>query len=309
MQKLKSITKFVVIIFLALFFLNSCEKEDNRKQEEIEKLQQFLLDNGYTFLEPTGSGIYHVVMAEGYGESPKSADYISISYTSSLVDGTIFQTSNRAIAIANGIEVDDFLYGPARLLLGNIGIIGLQEGLMLMKEGGESRIIVPSELGYGAADYDIIPPYSTLVYDIELHRVISDPVTHEQELLDRYILDNEIDVSPTETGLYFIETQMGIGDEYPEDYSTVSIHYTGYLLDGRVFDTTELGDDAEPAVFSLVPYELVPGFVEGLKMMKKGGEARLIIPWDIAYGKDGSIDGIIPPYTTIVFDIQLIDFN
>jgi FKBP-type peptidyl-prolyl cis-trans isomerase len=84
---------------------------------------------------------------------------------------------------------------------------------------------------------------------------------------------------------------------------TVTIRYTGWLTDGKVFDTTEKGDKA-PATFPL--NRLIKGWQEGLPGMKPGGVRRLKIPAELGYGAKGAGDDI-PPNATIVFEIELIE--
>lgn len=305
MRKRKNLYGGIILLFIGIFVFIACNKEDQRKEEEEIKLQQYLQEKGYSSIEPTSSGLYHVVLAEGTGDAPERSDYIIFEFTGSLIDGTIFDTSDRSLAVLNNILKEDKLYGPLKISMAEMGITGLREGLMLMKEKGFSRFIIPSRLAFGSSDLGIIPPYSTLIYDIELLNVISDPEEHEQNILDQYIEANNISVTPTESGLFYVETKLGEGD-LPADNSEVTLHYKGYLLDGRIFDESETG---EPAIFYLNNPNIIPGLIEGVKKMRKGGEASLIIPWSAAFGAEGSGDGIIPPYTTVIFDIRLLDIK
>lgn len=308
MQNILSSAKTFIIVLLGLYTFSACNKEDSRIEEETVKLQEYLDANGYNSIEPTNSGLYHVVISEGSGESPVRTDYVNINFTASLVDGSVFETSDNALAVARNILRDDKLYGPARFPLETLGILGLREGLMLMKEGGRSKLIIPSNLGFGSTDYGTIPPYSTLIYEVELLDVISDPEVHEQGLLDQFVAENEIVAEPTESGLYYIETEAGTGD-LPENNSVIKIHYTGSLLDGREFDTSRTGTSPSPISFALNSPNIIPGMIEGIKKMREGGKARIIIPWDIGYGPQGSSEGIIPPYSTLVFDVELVEID
>ncbi len=285
--------------------LNGCSYEDEGAEEERIKLQKYLEKMGYSNLEPTNSGLYHIVLEESDGETPELSDYVNIKFTGKLVDGKVFDTSDRDSAVVHGILRDDKIYGPTRFLLVTLGFPGLREGLTLVKEGGKSRIIIPSYLAYGATDYGIIPPYSTLIYDVELLDVISDPVSHEQELLDAFIEQNQITAEPTGSGLYFIEEVQGTGD-IPADNQSVTLHYKGLFLDGRVFDESE---SDKPLVIQMNTSSIIPGFIEGVKMMRQGGKARLIIPWDKGYGSSGSSNGVIPPYSTVIFDIEIVSIQ
>lgn len=131
----------------------------------------------------------------------------------------------------------------------------------------------------------------------------------EQEETDErnaYLQENNITVAPTASGLYYIETQEGEGDYYPQEGDIVQVHYTGKLLNGEVFDSSEGGN---PIQFTLGIGQVIPGWDEGIALMKRGGKATLIIPSDLAYGTSGSSSGSIPPYSTLVFEVELVSIN
>ena len=83
----------------------------------------------------------------------------------------------------------------------------------------------------------------------------------------------------------------------------VAAHYTGYLLDGTKFDSSVERDS--PHNFQLGVGQVIPGWDEGIALLKVGEKARLIIPANLAYGAQGA-GGIIPPNATIVFDVELM---
>jgi len=122
----------------------------------------------------------------------------------------------------------------------------------------------------------------------------------EKPQLEKYISDNKIKAQPTASGLYYIETKKGSGPS-PKETDMVKVHYTGKLLDGTVFDSSE---GREPAEFAL--NQVIPGWTEGLQLMKKGGKATLILPSSIGYGPRGAGQQI-PPYSPLVFDVELLD--
>lgn len=101
----------------------------------------------------------------------------------------------------------------------------------------------------------------------------------------------------TPSGLVFQVITEGEGP-YPTDSDTVSVLYTGRLSDGDTFDTTEQPIDLKVA-------GVVPGFSEGLRMMKPGGRYRIVIPATLAYGKEG-IRGVIPGGAAIDFTVDLL---
>jgi FKBP-type peptidyl-prolyl cis-trans isomerase len=107
-------------------------------------------------------------------------------------------------------------------------------------------------------------------------------------------------VTTTQSGLQLQVLKDGTGAS-PTTSDIVLVHYKGKLEDGTVFDSTE---GKQPVPFPVGG--VIPGFTEGLQMMKKGGTYRLKIPPQLAYGEKGA-GGVIPPNATLDFEIQLID--
>ncbi len=103
----------------------------------------------------------------------------------------------------------------------------------------------------------------------------------------------------TASGLVYLEVVAGTG-EMPTVTDSITVHYHGTLEDGTVFDSSV--DRGEPIGFRLG--QVIPGWQEGLQLMKAGGKAKLTIPGDLAYGPRGQ--GSIPPNATIIFDVELI---
>ena len=107
-------------------------------------------------------------------------------------------------------------------------------------------------------------------------------------------------VKTTESGLQFKSVKPGEGKQ-PGPTSTVTVHYAGALIDGTEFDSS-IGR-GEPISFPL--NRVIPGWTEGLQLMREGEKAQLVIPQDLGYGSSGS-GRTIPPYQTLVFQVELI---
>lgn len=110
-------------------------------------------------------------------------------------------------------------------------------------------------------------------------------------------------VITTPSGLQYLVENEGTGAQ-PSATDEVTVHYTGRLLDGTKFDSSV--DRGEPATFPL--NRVIPGWTEGVQLMKEGGKYRFFIPSDLAYGPQG-VQGAIPPHAVLVFDVELIKVN
>ena len=142
-------------------FIQEAEKENQKLKEEAGAKfkaygEQYLAENAKTdSVKVTKSGLQYEVLNEGTGKSPKATDNVKCHYEGRLIDGTVFDSSYRRGT-------------PATFPLNGV-IAGWTEGLQLMKEGAKYRFHIPYNLAYGANGAgESIPPYSALVFDVEL---------------------------------------------------------------------------------------------------------------------------------------------
>ncbi len=110
-----------------------------------------------------------------------------------------------------------------------------------------------------------------------------------------------VEVKTTASGLQYEVIKEGDGPQ-PTAADQVVVHYTGKLIDGTVFDSSE--ERGTPATFGVS--QVIPGWVEALQLMKAGSTWRLFIPSALAYGPQGA-GGVIGPNQTLVFDVTLIE--
>ncbi len=110
-------------------------------------------------------------------------------------------------------------------------------------------------------------------------------------------------VRVTESGLQIRTITEGTG-ESPAATDKVTVHYTGKLIDGTVFDSSV--ERGEPATFGL--NQVIRGWTEGLQLMKTGEKAELVIPADLGYGPRGA-GSVIPPNATLVFEVELLSIE
>ncbi|MEQ1627380.1 MAG: FKBP-type peptidyl-prolyl cis-trans isomerase [Nitrospira sp.] len=106
----------------------------------------------------------------------------------------------------------------------------------------------------------------------------------------------------TSSGLQYIDQVVGTGDTAKAG-QTVSVHYTGWLTNGKKFDSSV--DRGQPFSFKLGVGQVIKGWDEGVQGMKIGGKRKLTIPSNLGYGARGA-GGLIPPHATLVFDVELL---
>jgi FKBP-type peptidyl-prolyl cis-trans isomerase FklB len=112
-------------------------------------------------------------------------------------------------------------------------------------------------------------------------------------------------ITTTASGLQYEVLKAGEGKTKPTASSTANVTYTGKLMDGTIFDSTD-NHGGKPMEMSLSG--VIRGWTEGIQLMTKGSKYRFYIPSDLAYGDSGA-GGVIPPGATLIFDIELVDFK
>ena len=134
---------------------------------------------------------------------------------------------------------------------------------------------------------------------------IEDLGEYEKVLLKQYISDAKIEIPPMEEGIYYIVQQTGNGPVVAVG-DTVLIHYEGHFLNGNYFDSTRRRNEPFQFVYGQ-QMQVIGGLEKAIGKMHEGDMALVIIPSEQAFGADGSVEGIVPPFTPVVFEIELIN--
>lgn len=231
----------------------------------------------------TESGLQITILNEGTGPKPEPGQFVAVHYTGKLQDGTEFDSSlNRGPFI--------FQIGAGQ------AIAGWDEGIAMLREGGEALLVIPPELAYGeeGVGNGLVPPNATLTFTINLTQLFA-PVTPSEV--------DEANFIETESGLKYYDIEIGAG-EIPAPGSIVNAHYTGWLnIDDSRFDSSL--DRGYPFTFALGKGQVIAGWEQGISNMRVGGKRQLIMPSELAYGDEGYGD-LIPPDATLKFDVELL---
>ena len=262
---------------------------------EAVNLDEIVLESGVALADldftTTDTGLQYAVITEGEGDTPEQGALVSVHYTGQLVDGTVFDSS-----IPRGQPIE-FQLGVGQV------IPGWDEGIGLINKGTEAVLVIPGEIAYGArgAGGGTIPPNATLIFEVELVDFGEGPPTPPEAPTEV----EDADYTTTDSGLKYFDLVEGDGD-IPETGSIVEVHYTGWLEDGTMFDSSITRN--QPFTFPVGVGQVIPGWDEGVLSMPVGTVRQLVIPSDLAYGPTGA-GGVIPPDATLIFEVELISFE
>jgi FKBP-type peptidyl-prolyl cis-trans isomerase FkpA len=129
----------------------------------------------------------------------------------------------------------------------------------------------------------------------------------EREILSQYIKEQKLSIQPTASGMYFLKLKDGNGRKVIQG-DTLLVDYEGRFLDGKFFDSTRKRHDPFQFVYG-TEWQVVKGLEEAIGMMEEGEKALIILPSELAFGEIGSSTGIIPPFTSLVFEVELKKIN
>lgn len=227
------------------------------------------------------SGLVYEVLQPGIGEPPKADEIVQVKFAFWNEEGRLVDCS----------ELDkNYLKYP----LGQAGLEFLNEGAGLLTVGARLRFVVPSKLGFGERGMGpLVPPDSSTVWELELVEIIKPLPVPE------FSLSPSEKLVTTASGLKYEVIKEGEGKS-PVMGQDVTVHYAGWLEDGTCFDNSF--ERAEPATFKLG--RVIPGWNEGLQLMREGDVFKFTIPSELAYGPRGSPPRI-PPNSTLIFYVEL----
>jgi peptidylprolyl isomerase len=226
----------------------------------------------------TASGLAWKVLQPGTGtEHPTPDDLITVNYTGWHTDGTMFDSS-----ILRG--------APSTFALKQL-IPGWVEGLQLMVPGEKRRFWIPDKIAYNGRPNR---PQGTLVFDVELIGITRPPTTPPD------VAAPPADAVQDRSGLYSKVLHAGTGTEHPGKHSTVTVNYSGWTTDGKMFDSSLMR--GQPATFPLD--KVIQGWQDGVPLMVVGETRRFWIPEKLAYrGQKGMPTGML------VFDVELLKID
>ena len=264
---------FTFFAFFAFFAISACSAASAASPQATLKVIPPPPDVAAPPADATkqASGLSSKVITPGTGsDHPTKDDLVTVDYTGWKADGTMFDSS-----VAKG--------KPATFPVGRV-IAGFGEGVQLMVVGEKRRLWIPEDLAYKGQR----EPRGMLVFDVELKGIPNRPPSD--------VKAPPADAKKTASGLAYKVLQQGVGGRHPKSSSQVTVQYTGWTTDGKMFDSSVL--KGEPATFPLD--NVIAGWTEGMQLMVEGEKTRFWIPEKLAYKGERS------PYGMLVFDVELI---
>jgi FKBP-type peptidyl-prolyl cis-trans isomerase len=229
--------------------------------------------------EKSKTGLVSIQVRPGNSaEKPAATDIVTVHYTGWSSDGLLFDSS--------------IVRGPASTFPLDKVMAGWRECVQLMTLGEKRRCWVPENLAYrGQAGR----PKGTVLFEIELLDTRPNPLVAPPD-----VKGPPDDAKRTPTGLAYKVLRPGKGIRNPSRFGRVTVHYTGWTTDGRMFDSSVT--KGQPTTFRLD--DVIKGWTEGVPLMVEGERTRFWVPENLAYGGKG--DG---PRGMLVFDIELLKID
>lgn len=283
---------------------------DSLKTAENEFLASLREDPNNTILE---SGLI-ILEKQGKDKYAKMGDFVNFDFT-------VCEPSGDTIMNSFGVEPVEMQYGEGFFCE------GFNQAIGLVPVGGVLRCVIPSGLAFDSAGYQKhIKPYSPLVVKLKLNSMM-DKVAYEKkqaalalekqaekerclkkekEAIEKWIKDNDVTESPTESGLYIIREEEGTGD-VAQWGDNVSVHYNLINLEGVILESSY--DFNKPISFTIGSGEMIPAIEEAVMTMSPGAKVKLVVPSELGFGEVSIDETWLPAYTPVVIDLELVEIK
>lgn len=262
---------------------------------------------------------------EGYKELPSGIFYRLLKFGD---DGVRCKPGDYAVCHLTYMTADDSVFFQARrtVLVSTPAFPGaVDECFMQMAAGDSASFYISADsffvatLGVPLPEFMIPSSFMKITIGMvsikteaqfenekkEFLAWVSDFGEYEQTILKHYFEKEQISVTPDGNTIYPRFSKKGNG-VVPVTGDTVVVHYEGRFLDGKIFDSTVKRN--EPFKFVLgTEWQVIEGLDKGIRMMDEGSKALFIIPSRLAFGSSGSSTGIIGPFTTVIFEVELLE--
>ncbi|MDO9184950.1 MAG: FKBP-type peptidyl-prolyl cis-trans isomerase [Bacteroidia bacterium] len=270
---------------------------------------------GYT---RSDSGLYYKLQAIGDGKrKPAPGDFLQLKITYKTIKDSVFLDSYYCNET-----------GMVILPFNRSSFEGsFEEGLTSMNAGDSNSFIVSSDSLFEKFFNSELPlflePGSMVKMDVKLQSILTreeylaelekykviveDRDIEESRKLKIYLDTNQTQFYQINNGMYYLPVKQGVG-EYVKYGDMVKIHYIGYFLNGKKFESTY--ERGQPLEFNFgEDGQVINGFKTAISLMNEGAKTKFIIPSRLAFGETGSSTNIVPAYSTVIYEIELLNLT
>ncbi len=266
--------------------------------------------NPYPGYSPENGGAlyYKLHMFGDERTKPNAGDYITADIAYQTMNDSVFFRGKRTFQLAPS-DFDG----------------SIEECFMMLAEDDSASFIISAdslfERTLNAQLPSFIPENSNMKVGIRVHMIrseaeykrekeeflawIKDFGEYEQTVLRHFIEEQKVDIEPTPSGMYFIPLKEGNGRKVKKG-DIVTVNYEGKFLNGEFFDSTVKRNQPFEFVYG-TEWQVIEGMEEAIGLMREGDKAIIILPSELAWGADGSSTGIIPPFTSVIYELELVD--
>ncbi|MEX0685109.1 MAG: FKBP-type peptidyl-prolyl cis-trans isomerase [Balneolales bacterium] len=306
--------KNIAVLSIITMFAVACNQEsdyDKQVKTDDEVINNYISDHNIA-AQKTESGVYYEPIVENeHGNQAVENDVVTVRYAMKLLhDVEVIETyadTLLPVRFSNSTESIE-----PKVLTRLIG---------LMREGEQYRFFIPSYRAFGEYSHpNLFSVNSNFILDLEIVSFKTEDDSHKEEIdqIENYLVNHDITTESFSNGL-FIETIKEGSGEKPGTHSSVRYHFTISYLDGTVIASST---DSNPVVETLGQERLPEGLEQGIKQMNTGGEARILIPSELAFGKSfqvipqtlrkdwvntGNLLMTVLPYTPVLYEIELLE--
>ncbi|HAM98260.1 MAG TPA: hypothetical protein DCQ26_06585 [Marinilabiliales bacterium] len=264
--------------------------------------------NKYPGFTKTKSGMYYQLHKMGEEiKPPKASDYVTADIVYATTNDSVFFKGHRTFQLT----VPEFKGA-------------IDECFLMLSQGDSATFIIDAEKFFTRTLQSRMPRFikkgDKLKVGLKIDEIrtqeqyasdkaeflkwIEDFGEYEKLILGRFIQEEKVNVAPTESGMFFISVRQGTGKPV-EMGDLVLVHYEGKFLNGRFFDSTTKRNQPFEFVYGS-EMQVIPGLEEAIGRMREGEKAVVILPSDLAWGEKGSSTGIIPPFTSVIYEVELL---
>lgn len=265
----------------------------------------------YEGYKRTLSGIHYKLMVIGEEtQKPTIGDFLTVEITYKTIRDSVFFKGKRRIQLIKPEFKGSIDECFAMLNKGDKAefIIHAADFFEKTLQTNLPSFISPTDdmkVEISLIDFQTVEDYKK--QKIAFMKWIEDFGDYEKEILSQYLEKQKLNIKPTASGLYYMKIEQGNGRKVKLG-DTVTIDYEGRFLDGIFFDSTKKRKESFQFVYG-TEWQVIKGLEEAIGMMEEKEKALVILPSDLAFGPTGSSTGIIPPYTSLIFEVEIKKIN